>query len=218
MRRRWRGIFAGLSFGVFALVVLVIVRSFVVRDEIDWSRMSGPEPLSAEARKLLREQRGDDAGFITRRQSGTCALLRGRLLINWADSRSTAIGEPQQGYLDEAVNRSRRRWQWLSGPSENIMFNDTRAGILGTLGFDWHTKSTPPVQGWELSSGDVMFPLWPIALLTAIWPAVWLRRFLRDRHRRRSGLCVGCGYDLRGNPQGGCPECGMGAGEATIAV
>src|SRR3954469_5290638 len=83
MRRRWRGIFAGLSFGVFALVVLAIVRSFVVRDQINWSRMSGPEPLSAEARKLLREQRGDDAGFISRRQFRTCVLLRGRLLINW---------------------------------------------------------------------------------------------------------------------------------------
>ena len=33
---------------------------------------------------------------------------------------------------------------------------------------------------------------------------VWIRR------RRRTGLCPVCGYDLRGNLGGGCPECGWG--------
>ncbi len=26
--------------------------------------------------------------------------------------------------------------------------------------------------------------------------------------RRKRGLCVACGYDLRGNLSAGCPECG----------
>ncbi len=31
---------------------------------------------------------------------------------------------------------------------------------------------------------------------------------LRKHLRRKRGLCVACGYDLRGNPTHGCPECG----------
>lgn len=30
----------------------------------------------------------------------------------------------------------------------------------------------------------------------------------RTRRRRRRGLCVGCGYDLRGTPGNRCTECG----------
>ena len=32
----------------------------------------------------------------------------------------------------------------------------------------------------------------------------------RHRHRRRDGLCMRCGYDLRGNESGVCSECGAG--------
>jgi hypothetical protein len=67
-----------------------------------------------------------------------------------------------------------------------------------------------------------LHPIWPgFAIDTALYGAglwvLWLmsgagRRFVR----RRRGLCVGCGYDLRGHagwkpaPQGraACPECG----------
>lgn len=32
----------------------------------------------------------------------------------------------------------------------------------------------------------------------------------RDRRRRAAGLCIRCGYPLRGNVSGRCPECGTG--------
>jgi hypothetical protein len=51
-------------------------------------------------------------------------------------------------------------------------------------------------------------PLWGIVLLCMPYPIlVLLRGPLRRRERRRRGWCVKCGYDLRGNVSGICPEC-----------
>jgi hypothetical protein len=66
-------------------------------------------------------------------------------------------------------------------------------------------------------SGDVevLVPHWLPTILFALAPTYWLlgpRR--RERRRRRLGLCLNCGYDLRATP-GRCPECGRGAAIAT---
>jgi hypothetical protein len=57
----------------------------------------------------------------------------------------------------------------------------------------------------------VGFPHWLPAILFALAPTYWLlgpRR--RERRRRRLGLCLNCGYDLRASPER-CPECGRAA-------
>ena len=68
--------------------------------------------------------------------------------------------------------------------------------------------------------GDYPLPLRPIWPSFAINPIffgaiLWLLAsgpfIVRRMIRRRRGLCIKCGYDLRGTPGGGgaCPECGM---------
>jgi hypothetical protein len=65
---------------------------------------------------------------------------------------------------------------------------------------------------WQLSGTyeelGVGITPWLLMLLSLILPTVWLRRHLRQRHRRTAGLCPACGYDLRATP-GHCPECGL---------
>jgi hypothetical protein len=68
-------------------------------------------------------------------------------------------------------------------------------------------------------TGRIWFLFFPLS----VFPAIWLLRKRREVRRRRAGLCVGCGYDLRGTP-GKCPECGMavkgnpGAGQQVAVV
>jgi hypothetical protein len=54
--------------------------------------------------------------------------------------------------------------------------------------------------------------LGPAVLLTSMVSAVWLIAVAfilpREREIMRAGLCQACGYSLRGNRSGQCPECG----------
>jgi len=67
-------------------------------------------------------------------------------------------------------------------------------------------------------TGSVVFihlPFWLLLLLSVPLPAMWLKRRRSLPHRRRRfGLCVHCGYDLRG-VDARCPECGLPSGYAT---
>jgi hypothetical protein len=70
---------------------------------------------------------------------------------------------------------------------------------------DDQSGSVPPgsrAEVWRLQFRPWL-PIPPLAVL----PALWLWRFILARRKRRHGLCLVCGYDLRATP-GRCPECG----------
>jgi hypothetical protein len=55
---------------------------------------------------------------------------------------------------------------------------------------------------------EMAVPAALVVIVLGVYP-VWafLRGPRRRWHRRRSGLCLECGYDLTGNVSGVCPEC-----------
>ena len=52
-------------------------------------------------------------------------------------------------------------------------------------------------------------PYWFLTGIAVVPPVGWAVLRRRRRRRERSGLCLRCGYDLRGSADSGrCPECG----------
>jgi len=104
------------------------------------------------------------------------------------------------------------RGQLVSGPALPSMNNGWREAIaLRPL-----PGGPPGVVIFHLERALPLWPIWPgFAINTLFYAAIcWLLfaapfAVRRMSHRRR-GLCVSCGYDLRGrlNDAAACPECG----------
>ncbi len=69
------------------------------------------------------------------------------------------------------------------------------------------SRGTPWGLQWQRTT-RIKALLWPFAAVFCVYPAVWVVSGpLRAWRRRRSGLCLNCGYNLTGNTTGVCPEC-----------
>lgn len=79
----------------------------------------------------------------------------------------------------------------------------------------------PPAPLTENHLMIVIVPLWIVAVLFGVLPAISLTKFLRARQksqRVKHGCCTACGYDLAGNVSGVCPECGTAIQEKAANI
>ncbi|HRX84089.1 MAG TPA: hypothetical protein P5572_03630 [Phycisphaerae bacterium] len=85
------------------------------------------------------------------------------------------------------------------------------AGLRGDGGWtnsDFYVHAGRWTSGFAYSSYHVGFHFIALCLLAAIPYVTGLRRWRRYENRLNIGLCVGCGYDLRGSAGDRCSECG----------
>jgi hypothetical protein len=163
--------------------------------------------------ELFSVARDSKDGEMLVRQMWTVRSARGGVCLCYIRALNEAHDETIQMFnRDRSENGA---WRWYRGiptryPMVNVAPRDENPSSW--LGIDWHgwevaARSDRKFGRSQLQSPGVTFPYWlaTVALVTFTLP--WLLRTRRLRHRRKLGLCLTCGYDLRGTPER-CPECG----------
>ncbi len=133
----------------------------------------------------------------------------GRRWIGAIATADVAYGVRSSGIPSYAVGRYRQGWPFRTLQGYQLW---TPTGRSQVKGLELHTRGS--------ASGPVRFfflplqTLWPgfaintLFYATPLW-LVTLGSFALRRHlRRKRGLCVACGYDLRHADHEACPECG----------
>ena len=120
------------------------------------------------------------------------AGFRGASRCYWIGNGQIVLGQRPTGMGEPgiyAVSWPARNWPW-----------DVRFGLFS--------------PSFGLPNGALVLPLWLVFTVVCVVTAFL---FWRDRRRIQAGHCQRCGYDLRMNASGQCPECGLKiAGQSTI--
>ena len=81
----------------------------------------------------------------------------------------------------------------------------------GYHGVDWRLGRQPTSAGPcpSIYWSSIRCPTWTASAAFLAYPLLaFIRGPFRRYRRRKRGLCVTCGYDVRGNESGICSECG----------
>jgi hypothetical protein len=154
-------------------------RSYLVRDVIVLNARGTFPDTPAGARD-------EPVRYSAELDSGTVILTRLRGSYVTPDWRDRAGGPPA-------------RWRWYADAPWNLRGR-------GILGF-WTDHGGPAKPTVPTTRDVIAIPVWPVALVLALFPVLRLRAAIRRRRPFGSLLCPACGYDLRATPDR-CPECG----------
>jgi len=153
----------------------------------------------------------------------SCGLLPDRIAErDW--EFVSASGGFRLGWKDREVSVPdglltwRQRIQWgragdePSYPIAEPLKTEDKGSVHTWHGFEAQSRMSHEFDRLAVAhEASMTFPDWcPLAAL-GLFPAVWLGRSVlrsRYRRRRRRGHCTACGYNLKGNTSGVCPECG----------
>ncbi len=172
----------------------------------------------ADDRLIVNDPEGDFVGSLTIKRNATTRHFGGNYPYTYSDEIDSQLvpswSYPRRAHvrMDDSINQGitvDRVWGWPI----LAMHHETRLAAWPRGSF-----SLQPTALGQLGSKAEMFlpnkPIWPgFAINTLFYAAIlWLvipgpfslRRFIR----RKRGLCVACGYDLRHADHEACPECG----------
>ncbi|MCH7719538.1 MAG: hypothetical protein IH988_00925 [Planctomycetes bacterium] len=135
----------------------------------------------------LRIQRASGIGIV---ETEVLAVFFGGIPVLWALPTHYAAGWP----LCSLHGARLRRDQFVSAMAAPEWLHPRKSL------FDARALPLRPI--WP------GFPINTVFYATILWLFILGRFALRRHLRRKRGLCVPCGYDLRGDFSAGCPECG----------
>lgn len=160
------------------------------------------------------------------RQFPWLSLSSGTIELADADNASAPPGGP------DLLGRQFPGWAAAGARRHSHEITPTETGWMEIAGVGWplrllwcgwdrdaevtHTWITTGLVIREAESSaetPIVLPFRPIWSGQAAYTGFWLAlvcglRMIRRCWRRRRGRCAQCGYDLRGNTSGVCPECG----------
>jgi hypothetical protein len=113
-----------------------------------------------------------------------------------------------RAYLGRTVfTRTDRRTHVYDNSPHRFRVSVVREGWIVTV--TWLPYPDPALLGMgNAESRQWMVSIWLLVLLFAMLPIRWAILRRRERRRNNAGVCVRCGYDLRGSNSGRCSECG----------
>ncbi|UCD75698.1 MAG: tetratricopeptide repeat protein [Phycisphaerales bacterium] len=104
---------------------------------------------------------------------------------------------------------------WMGGTDPNTHSVRRHCGLPApwiTVTHRWNDRQE--FDRWSVPELSVSRLVLNVASYAAIlWPTICGPSVLRRHVRIKRGHCIKCGYDLRGDPVAGCPECGWGRKE-----
>lgn len=139
-------------------------------------------------------------GYDAPKWSAWLAAVDGELSLNWR--RSSAARPERTGWLTNADMPFMERMGTFAQRASLYKGKDVQAFGFGYLSTGYDAR-----PGGMTFDRSVWIPLWLPTVLLVIPVAVACRRWRLRRHREATGLCLTCGYDLRGSGSR-CPECG----------
>ena len=151
-------------------------------------------------------------GFLSR--TYYVSSIDQRLVIVWADQPMVDPPEPGREWVYHESYHGAIRDQLA-------FLRDVDRQYVRFLGFEFYDADASAELIDILMPGlksvqAVVIPYWIIVIPTALPPLWWLLRGRRSskHYRRKHGLCLQCGYDIRGSTNA-CPECGRAANAST---
>ncbi len=123
-------------------------------------------------------------------------------------------------YLDRSKKRTSWWFEGLDNRQKDFVLKNVEDGFsIGSPANQrvnpfttlwWPLHNSRPWMWWFLS-----VPFWIPTILFAFLSSFPLRTFYRRRKRKKLGLCLKCGYDLRASKDR-CPECGKEFGSTGV--
>jgi len=137
-----------------------------------------------------------DEGFLIYSVEGSeqVGVMEGRVLFQHHEPAEGVRGRPLRVSVRSTPSDALPPRFWPAMEKGRMLWPGARSLRAATV---------PGDSFWVL-----MMPVWQVGLIFALLPMFWLVVRGKRIQRRRSGRCVACGYELRGNVSGVCPECG----------